>query len=63
MITPKAVRSQDERLTQTLTQEQIRLLDYIQEMTSELGDLAEAGGIIGVSQSLRKISQTAQVLI
>lgn len=53
MITPQVVTSQQE----TLTQEQIKLLNYIEEMTTELGDLAEAGGLYKLSLSLREISQ------
>lgn len=56
MITPQVVTSQKE----TLTEEQIKLLNYIQEITAELGDLAEAGGMLRLSASLRDISETSQ---
>jgi hypothetical protein len=57
MITPQVVTSQEE----TLTEEQIKLLNYIQEMTAELGDLAEAGGMKSLSVSLRGIGQIYKV--
>lgn len=56
MITPQVVTTP----RKALTQDQINLLQYIQEMTVELGDLAEAGGLPNVSRSLRDIAQSAQ---
>lgn len=56
MITPQVVTTP----RKALTQDQINLLQYIREMTVELGDLAEAGGLPSVSRSLRDIAQSAQ---
>lgn len=56
MITPQVVKPQEK----VLTEDQVRLLNYIEEMSVELGDLAEAGGLLSLSQSLHDITRMAQ---